>query len=126
MRTTTRTKYCRGKPKYKRRKIRRQQHSGFLNRYDFTYAEQDVVNQGMKGIDSLAPKLIGQTSREIDKIGEARIKQVLNDGGQTNSKNRTTNHVWRNWRRLQNSIQAAWKSWKTKLFSAQTKNIKNN
>ena len=36
----------------------------------------------MKGIDSLAPKLIGQTSREIDKIGEARIKQVLNDGGQ--------------------------------------------
>ena len=125
MRTTTRTKYCRGKPKYKRRKIIRQHHSGFLNRYDFAYAGQDAVNQGMKGIDSLAPKLIGQTSREIDKIGEARIKQVLNDGEQQIQKI-APQIMWHNWRRLQNSIQAAWKSRKTKLFSAQTKNIKNN
>ena len=35
MRTTTRIKYRRGKPKYKKRKIRKQQHGGFLNRYDF-------------------------------------------------------------------------------------------
>ena len=36
----------------------------------------------MKGIDSLAPKLIGQTSREIEKIAEARIKQLINNDGQ--------------------------------------------
>ena len=53
-----------------------------MNRYDFAYAGQDTVNQAMKGLDTLAPKLINQTSREIDKIAEARIKQVLNDGRQ--------------------------------------------
>ena len=36
----------------------------------------------MEGLDLLAPKLIGQTSREIDKVAEARMKQILNDGGQ--------------------------------------------
>ena len=35
----------------------------------------------MKGLDSLAPKLIGQTLKEIEKIAEARIRQVINDGG---------------------------------------------
>ena len=30
----------------------------------------------------LAPKLINQTSKEIDKIAEVRIKQAINDGGQ--------------------------------------------
>ena len=41
-----------------------------------------MVNQAIKGLESLAPKLIGQTSRQIDKIAEARIKQIINDGGQ--------------------------------------------
>ena len=36
----------------------------------------------MKGLDTLAPKVIGQASEEIDKIAEARIRQVINDGGQ--------------------------------------------
>ena len=36
----------------------------------------------MKGLDMLAPKLINQTSKEIDKIAEVRIKQAINDGGQ--------------------------------------------
>ena len=36
----------------------------------------------MKVLDSLAPQLIKQTSWEIDKISEARIKQVINDDGQ--------------------------------------------
>ena len=36
----------------------------------------------MKGLDALAPKLIGQTSREIDKIAEVRIKQIMNQGRQ--------------------------------------------
>ena len=30
----------------------------------------------------LAPKVIGQAIKEIDKIAEARIGQVINDGGQ--------------------------------------------
>ena len=36
----------------------------------------------MKGQDTLAPKVIGQASKEIDKMAEARIRQVINDGGQ--------------------------------------------
>ena len=36
----------------------------------------------MKGLDSLAPKLINQTSKEVDKTSEARIRQVINDGRQ--------------------------------------------
>ena len=36
----------------------------------------------MKGLDSLAPKLINQTSGEIDEIAVARVKQVINDGEQ--------------------------------------------
>ena len=36
----------------------------------------------MKGLNSRAPKLINQTSREVDKIAEARIRQVINGGRQ--------------------------------------------
>lgn len=36
----------------------------------------------MKSLDSLAPNLIGQASKEICKIAEARIRQVINDDGQ--------------------------------------------
>ena len=36
----------------------------------------------MKGLDTLAPNLINQASKEIDKIAEARIRQVINSGGQ--------------------------------------------
>ena len=85
MRANTRTKDLRNVQKYqkyKQRKGRRQQHGSFLNRYDFAYAGWDTVKQAMKGLDSLAPKLINQTSGEIDEIAVARVKQVLNDGGQ--------------------------------------------
>ena len=68
--------------KYKQRKTKRQQHGGFLNRYDFAYAGRDTVNQAMKGLDMLAPKLINQASKEVDKITDARIRQIINDGGQ--------------------------------------------
>ena len=77
MRAKTRTQYLKRiekYQKYKQRRTRGQQHSGFLNRYDFAYAGRDTVNQVMKGLNSLAPKLINQTSREVDKIVEARIK----------------------------------------------------
>lgn len=82
MRTITRIKYWRGKRKYKRRKIRKQQHGWFLNRCGFAYTGRDVVNQVMKGLGLLAPKLIGQTSKEIDINTEARLKQIRNQGGQ--------------------------------------------
>ena len=52
---------------------RRKECGGFLNRYDFAYNGQDTVNQAMKGLDKLAPKVICQASKEIDKIAEARI-----------------------------------------------------
>ena len=48
----------------------------------FSYAGRETFNQAMEGLGSLAPKLIKQTSKEVDKIGEARIRQVINDGGQ--------------------------------------------
>ena len=55
---------------------------GFLNRYDFAYFSRYTVNQTMKGLDSLAPKLIGRTLKEIHQIAEARIREVINNGGQ--------------------------------------------
>ena len=41
-----------------------------------------MVNQVIKSLDTLAPKLINQTSKDIDEIAEARIKPAINDGGQ--------------------------------------------
>ena len=85
MRTSTRIKNLKSLQKYrnkKQRRGRRKQLGGFLNRYDFAYASRDTVNQAMKGLDTLAPKLINQASKEIDKIVEARIRQVINSSGQ--------------------------------------------
>ena len=88
MKGKTRTKYLsqlqkyRKYRKYKQRKTKRQQHGAFLNRYDFAYVGRDTVNQAMKGLNMLTLKLINQTSKEVDKITEARIRQVLNDGWQ--------------------------------------------
>ena len=36
----------------------------------------------MKALDTQAPKVIGQASKEIDKITESRIRQVINDAEQ--------------------------------------------
>ena len=69
--------------KYKRKRpARRLQRGRFLNRYDFDYAGRDTVNTAMKGLDNIAPKLISQLSKEIDKIAEVTIKQATNSGGQ--------------------------------------------
>ena len=85
MRTGVRNKNLKRLQKYlikKQRRGRRKQRGGFLNRYDFAYVGQDTANQAMKGLDMLAPKVIGQALKEIDKIAEARIRQVINDGRQ--------------------------------------------
>ena len=103
MRKSVRNKNLKRLQKYlnkKQRRGRRKLRGGFLNIYDFAYAGQDTVNQATKGLDTLAPKVIGQASKEIDKIAEARIRQVINDGGQQNSKNCITDYLRSNRRRL--------------------------
>ena len=85
MRPSVRNKNLKRLQKYlnkKQRCGRRKQRGGFLNRYDFAYAGRDTINQAIKGLDTLAPKLINQASKEADKIAEARIRQVINSGGQ--------------------------------------------
>ena len=65
MRASARTKHLKRLEKYllkigrRARTQRRHQHGGFLNRYDFAYASRDTVNQAMRGLDSLAPRVIG-------------------------------------------------------------------
>ena len=84
MRTSVRNKKLKRLQKYlnkKRKRGTRKQCGGFLNKYDSAHAEWDTANQAMKVLDTLAPKEIVQASKEIDKITEARIRQVINDGG---------------------------------------------
>ena len=68
--------------KHNRRRTKKQQRGGFFNRYYFEYTGIDTVNQVFKNLNNTAPKLISQTSKEVDRIAEARIRQVTNDGGQ--------------------------------------------
>ena len=87
MRVSARTKHKRLekyllKRRRRARTKRRCQRDGFLNRYDCAYAGRDTVNQAIKGLDSLAPKLIGQSLKEIDKIVETRTRQIINDDRQ--------------------------------------------
>ena len=41
---------------------------------------RDTVYQEMKGLDTIAPKLINQTLKEVDRVAEARIRQLINKG----------------------------------------------
>ena len=79
MRTTVRNTNLKRLQTYLNKKQRcgkRKRLDGFLNRYDFAYTGRDNVNQAVKGLDALAPKVVDQASKEIDKIVEARIRQV--------------------------------------------------
>ena len=60
----------------------RHQTGGFLNRYDFAYAGTDMINQAMKGLNSLPPRPIKQTSEEVDRLAQHRIKQINDEDGQ--------------------------------------------
>ena len=51
-----------------------------LNRYDFVYAGGDTVNQAMKGLNFLAPRLIKQTSDEVNRLVQRRMKHKLHSG----------------------------------------------
>ena len=59
------------KKQYKRHKKR--QKGRFLNRYDFPYAGRDTVNQTVKGLDALAPKIVKQATDQVDQITQRRI-----------------------------------------------------
>ena len=60
-----------------REKKSRLQTGGFLSRYDFAYAVEDVVNQ----VGKVAPKMITQATGEINKIGQDRPDQTVRSGG---------------------------------------------
>ena len=54
------------------KRIRRRNHQrgGLLNRYDFACAGRDTVNQAMKGLVGLAPKIITQATGQVDQIAQ--------------------------------------------------------
>ena len=54
----------------KRIRRRKHQRGGLLNRYDFAYAGRDIVNQAMKGLVGLAPKIITQATGQVDQIAQ--------------------------------------------------------
>ena len=65
----------------KRREGRRQR-GRFLNRYDFTYAGRDTVNQAFKNVQNVAPGLMKQFSDQVNNVAQQRIQQVLDQCGQ--------------------------------------------
>ena len=65
-----------GKTTFKKKKVS-SSNRGFLNRYEFAYAGRDVVNQ----VGKVAPKMISQTTGEINKIAQQIIDQVVRSGG---------------------------------------------
>ena len=62
------------KPRRKYRK--RTQKGGFLNRYNFAYADMDTVNQ----VGKIAPSLIKNSSSKINNIVQQRINQIISQG----------------------------------------------
>ena len=52
-----------------KKRAKRSQTGGFLNRYNFAYAGRDTVNQ----VGKIAPKIINQATGEINKIAQQRI-----------------------------------------------------
>ena len=61
----------------KKKQMSCRQTGGFWNRYDFSNAGRDVVNQA--GI--VAPKTISQATGEINEIAQDRSDQTIRSGG---------------------------------------------
>ena len=59
-----------------KKRCRRLQTDGFLNRYDFAYAGRDTVNQ----VGKIAPNIIKQATGEVNKIAQQRIDQAIRSG----------------------------------------------
>ena len=56
---------------------RKRQRGGFLNRYDFAYADRDTVDQAAK----VAPGVIEAATNDVNNIVEQRINQIVSKGG---------------------------------------------
>ena len=56
-----------------RRKLHRYQRGNILNRFEFTYAGRDLMNTVINRLDASVPKLVKQTSDEVNKLAQARI-----------------------------------------------------
>ena len=54
----------------KRIRRKKRQRGGFLNLYDFAYAGRDTVNQAMKGLVALAPKILTQATGQVDQMAQ--------------------------------------------------------
>ena len=67
-----------GNTKIQKNSRNKRQRGGFLNRYNFTYADRDTVNQAGK----IAPGLIKNASSEIKNISQQQINQIIRQGGQ--------------------------------------------
>ena len=59
------------------RSKRKEQYSGFINRYAFAYAGRDTANQAAK----VASYIFKAATNNINKIAEQRINQVISQGG---------------------------------------------
>ena len=60
------------------KRYKKRQRGRFLNQYDFAYAGRDTVNQAMKDLDALAPKIIKQATGQVDQMAQRRIQQIIN------------------------------------------------
>ena len=61
----------------RRKYQKRTQKGGFLNRYNFAYADRDTVNQ----IGKIALDLVKNANSEINNIAQQRINQIISQGG---------------------------------------------
>ena len=61
----------------RRKYQKRTQKGGFLNRYDFAYADRDTVNQ----IGKIALGLVKNANSETNNIAQQRINQIISQGG---------------------------------------------
>ena len=64
-------------PQRGKKRKKRGQKVGFLNRYDFEYAGRYVVNQVLKNLDKTASALIQNLKGELNDVLQQRIHQVI-------------------------------------------------
>ena len=68
-------------PQRRKKRKKRREKVGFLNRYDFAYTGRGVVNQAFKNLDKTAPTLIQNLKGELNDVLQQRIHQVITEGG---------------------------------------------
>ena len=77
----------------------------------FEYAGRDTLNQ----VGKIAPKIINQTTGEINKIAQERIDQIIRSGGAKIELVVPKNYKGSDRRSLQNTIQNAMKLWENTI-----------